>query len=571
MDRAMKARPERRDRRPRRERLPRRLVGLLGVLRDLEVAQLAGVTQRTVEAERTRRGIASAPARRSPVPWTAAMIARLGTATDKEVAVELKLPPAWVFQKRRSLDIPPFRQPPERHPELWTPPRVALLGTAPDGEVARRLGVTTAAVRNRRRLLGIPPLPAAQRSPRRPAFWTRERVALLGKAPDGEVARQLGVTAGMVGYRRHLLGIPAFPAARQSSFWTPGRVALLGTATDREVARRLGVTAATVCNRRHALEIRAFPAGQPAPAPPSFWTPERDALLGTATDREIARRLGVTAVTVWYRRHALGIAAAGRGRERRRWTRARVRLLGQVSDAEVGRRCGLATQTVRKVRLRHGIAAYRGRGFRIARTAELARLLRRPTKEVCRVAGIGKSTVGQLRKELGVPAPARPSAWTPRALARLGKVADAELARELGLRVETVAGKRRQRGLRQRWPWTPEELRQVGTEDDRAVARRLGRSVTAVKRRRQHLGRPAVPPSRPASRPAPRPPVWTPEALARLGQVPDAELARELGVKRRPPGRRGTPEERLEPGTGSDREVQPRQGRSVSRTRRRLL
>jgi hypothetical protein len=513
----MKARLQRCDRRPRQERLPRRLVGLLGVLRNLEVAQLAGVTQRTVEAERQRRGIAPAPARRSPVPWTAAMVARLGAATDKEVAVELKLPPSWVFQKRRSLDIPPFRQPAERHPEPWTPERVALLGTAPDGEVARCLGVTTAAVRTRRRLLGIPPFPAAPPPPRRPAFWTPERLALLGTTPDAEVARRLGLTAARVGYRRRVLGIPASRAIREAAFWTPERVALLGTATDREVGRWLGVTAATVCARRQALEIRAFPAGQPAPAPPLFWTPERDALLGSATDREIARRLGVTAVTVWYRGQALGIAPASRGRESRRWTRARVRLLGRVSDAEVGRRFGLATQTVRQMRLRRGIAAYRGRGIRIARTAELARLLRRPTRDVCRVAGIGTSTVTKLRLVRGGPPPPRPSAWTPGALARLGKVADAELARELGLKVATVAGKRRRQGLRQRRPWTPEELRQVGTAPDRAVAERLGRSVIAVKRRRLQLGRPAVPRSRPAvaDSSAPPPPQTRQEARRR--------------------------------------------------------
>ncbi len=195
-------------------------------------------------------------------------------------------------------------------------------------------------------------------------------MALLGTATDPEVAWRLGLTAATVAYRRRVLGIPALPAALaaagRSSFWTAERVAPLGTATDRKVAQRLGVTAATVCSRRQALEIRAFPAGQPAPPPPSFWTPERDALLGTATDREVARRLGVTAVTVWYRRQALGIAAASRGYERRRWTRAMVRLLGQVSDAEVGRRFGFATQTVRRVRLRRGIAAYRGRGWNSA-------------------------------------------------------------------------------------------------------------------------------------------------------------------------------------------------------------
>src|SRR5437868_3272004 len=52
-------------------------------------------------------------------------------------------------------------------------------------------------------------------SPGRPREWTAERVALLGTAPDAEVGRALGRTAGAVRKERRRRGIPPFrgPAA----------------------------------------------------------------------------------------------------------------------------------------------------------------------------------------------------------------------------------------------------------------------------------------------------------------------------------------------------------------------
>jgi hypothetical protein len=58
------------------------------------------------------------------------------------------------------------------------------------------------AVRLRRTHLGIPD-PGGH-------GWTAEEVALLGTAPDAEVAVQTGRTVGAVTQKRCLLGIPTF-------------------------------------------------------------------------------------------------------------------------------------------------------------------------------------------------------------------------------------------------------------------------------------------------------------------------------------------------------------------------
>jgi hypothetical protein len=61
----------------RRRRACRRgFSSLLGKLPDRDVTQLGGVSQRTVDKERSRRGIARALHGRSAVRWTAAVVPR---------------------------------------------------------------------------------------------------------------------------------------------------------------------------------------------------------------------------------------------------------------------------------------------------------------------------------------------------------------------------------------------------------------------------------------------------------------------------------------------------------------
>ncbi len=80
-------------------------------------------------------------------------------------------------------------------------------------------------------------------------------------------------------------------------------------------------------------------------------------------------------------------------------------------------------------------------------------------------------------------------------LSRLGKVPDAEIAAELGIRPSTVAEKRGQRGIPpplMRF-WTPEEDALAGTLPDGEIAKKVGRSRNAVAHRRRRLGLPTVP------------------------------------------------------------------------------
>jgi hypothetical protein len=261
------------------------------------------------------------------------------------------------------------------------------------------------------------------------------------------------------------------------------------------VAAELGLPVHCVMRQRRFLGIAAV--GRSIAHGRYFWTPRRVALLGTAPDGKIARRLKVAVSTVCHRRRVLGIAPFKPAATGPRWTSEMLALLGTLGDREVAERFGIPLRTVRAKRWRRGTPVRPGRRLKIARTADLARLLRRPNEEVRRATGLSPMTVYRLRRELGVPHPPRPSVWTPAALARLGTMPDAELARELGVGAAYVAQRRQRLGLLRHRRWTPQEDRQLGTAPNRHLAERLGRSLGAVELRRRLLARRTVRPGAP--------------------------------------------------------------------------
>ncbi len=64
------------------------------------------------------------------------------------------------------------------------------------------------------------------------------------------------------------------------------------------------------------------------------WDDAKIALLGTMTDAELARRLGIRHHLVLYRRLALGIPSF-KNMKKREWGKKDIRLLGKKSDQEV--------------------------------------------------------------------------------------------------------------------------------------------------------------------------------------------------------------------------------------------
>ena len=90
--------------------------------------------------------------------------------------------------------------------------------------------------------------------------------------------------------------------------WTAEDEALLGTAPDEQVAIRLGRTFYQVRRRRRRLRIPSYIRHKPH-APRWAWTAEEDRLLGTMSDAALAERLGCLLLVVFRRRRKLGIPA----------------------------------------------------------------------------------------------------------------------------------------------------------------------------------------------------------------------------------------------------------------------
>ena len=162
--------------------------------------------------------------------WTADEDRLLGTMPDRNLAQRLGRSPRTIIMRRRKLRLAPFR-PPARH---WSWAEEELLGTMPDRRLARRLNRSVQSVAARRRARHLPILHSKIYE------WTPVDDKLLSERPDAQVAMLLGISRLAVQHRRLRLGIsrPGRDYVRLRP-WQPGEDALLGTASDSEVARRL--------------------------------------------------------------------------------------------------------------------------------------------------------------------------------------------------------------------------------------------------------------------------------------------------------------------------------------------
>lgn len=84
------------------------------------------------------------------------------------------------------------------------------------------------------------------------------------------------------------------------------------------------------------------------------WTAADDALLGTATDAEVAKRIGITMLSVFKRRQKLGIPPHQRQTLSKSWGLAELGLLGQYPDEQVAELLKRPVDAVRRKRIQIG-------------------------------------------------------------------------------------------------------------------------------------------------------------------------------------------------------------------------
>ncbi len=88
--------------------------------------------------------------------------------------------------------------------------------------------------------------------------WTTAEINQLGTDFDRVIAKRVGRTTEAVRSARKYHGVPPFRLSKMR--WTKRQIAMLGKATDADVARKLDVTPLTVTRKRLALKIPAFGA-----------------------------------------------------------------------------------------------------------------------------------------------------------------------------------------------------------------------------------------------------------------------------------------------------------------------
>lgn len=120
--------------------------------------------------------------------------------------------------------------------------------------------------------------------------------------------------------------------------WTAEKISLLGTRSDRVLAKEWGVSPYTVLRKRLSLGIACH-------ASRCEWTEDRLSRLGTATDASLAEAWGLTARTIERKRKQLGIS-----RYLFSWTAERISQLGNHPDKKLASEWGLDPATVYRKR-----------------------------------------------------------------------------------------------------------------------------------------------------------------------------------------------------------------------------
>ena len=215
----------------------------------------------------------------------------------------------------------------------------------------------------------------------------------------------------------------------------------LGKVSDRSLADEFGILVHKIRRERIRRGIRAWQLVE--------WTSEQIAVLGTISDEQAAKVVGVTNSAAFTKRVSLGIPAFGLSRKdcMYQWRAPAIRKLGKDSDAVIAEKLGVSSSVVFAKRESLGIPASRptANPRRPWTAHELSLLGKNPDTVVSEETKRGRRHVRAKRESLGIPPFQQQKSihWSKAIIRRMGKVTNAELAKELGVSQGTVALHRR--------------------------------------------------------------------------------------------------------------------------------
>jgi hypothetical protein len=222
---------------------------LLGVLPDTEVSRELKIGSQVVRYRRRKLGIAPAM-RDRPLVWDDLMLSELGRNKDQILSQIWRCDVKQIIEKREALGLAEHNG-----PRVWLESEIALLGVMADPVLSQKLRLSATAVRNKRVALGIKPKYNSKK--RR---WSKKYLVMLGTMSDEKVAYAMKVTTNMVTKKRLLLNIAAFYSPHKGTWSDGSAISKLGTMSDPDLGRQLGITGGAVGIKRRAMGIPAFVA-----------------------------------------------------------------------------------------------------------------------------------------------------------------------------------------------------------------------------------------------------------------------------------------------------------------------
>lgn len=366
----------------------------LGTTFDTQLARQWNVRPGIVTDKRNSLGIP--PYRRQQLPtgdkghmhhtWLPEEIALLGTDFDTVIGDMVGLSPSTVTHYRNSMGIDPFS---ERSPIEWSQDMLDHLGEVSDGEFAEYFGISYISARSKRILMDIPNAITGELTPL--PHLSAAAIKKLGKIPDLEISNQYNYSRYNVRLVRQYHGIAVFspPKKGRKYDWNKKIINKMGKCSDRDLAIEFNIPKALISTKRRQLGIAVYAAATsvewtatmlkqlPLMAPPFFaqsfkvdlpvvqkkldelnvtphqgskrWLDEELALIGTNTDSNIAKLLGLSSTLIRLKRHEMGVASFRRSGPFN-WQPEHIKLLGKYTDTEIGYKLGLNPSAVGKMR-----------------------------------------------------------------------------------------------------------------------------------------------------------------------------------------------------------------------------
>ncbi|PIW60829.1 hypothetical protein [Shewanella sp. CG12_big_fil_rev_8_21_14_0_65_47_15] len=364
---------------------------LLGTDFDNIIADKLNLNHLQVTHRRYQLGVD--PFRRSAtIQWTEQMLDNLGEISDKDFAEYFEICVASVYLKRLLLSIPALNAIDPPSPPSIPTAVIDLLGIKADVELAKMFEISRWSIRVNRLLRGLAPAPQLPRANQ--IKWTAEQEAMLGTMSDRNLGNMIGVSSSSVKLRRELLQIkPYIPI--QEPKWNALTLGALGRSEDRALAQIWHCEVAAVKHQRESLQIAEHHG-------PRRWLASELALLGTLSDPQTGKLIGISPAAVRNKRIEMKIKPLLSGKKFR-WTKKRLALLGTMADERLAYRLKVTPNVISKQRIQLNIPVWTGHRGSWANPEAVAKLGTMPDPALAKLLGITASAVFYKRKMMGIP------------------------------------------------------------------------------------------------------------------------------------------------------------------------